>query len=134
MLDALSIIAKFLDSRVNGLPVHAYFGPLSDFIFDHPVGALLLRIEEGRLTVELVFRDSPQRCAGDYLKMVEDALAEGVPMDAGETLTFTFERNIYLFTDRIGNLDYHASTYLITQPKPAPLDLKPEYKQKKESK
>jgi hypothetical protein len=129
MLDLICIIAKFLDPVVQGIPVHAYFGSLTDFLLEHPVGAVLLKIEDGRLTVDLIFQESSIRCAGDYLKMIEDALMNGITLENGETLTFTFEKNTYLFNDPLNHLDYHSSTYLISQPKPEALELKAQYRE-----
>ncbi len=117
MESILLLIAQFLTPVVKGLDVVPFDGDPRDYEFTHPVGVVLLKLdEENRLTVSLPFRTSAIRVAGDYLDLIQRALAQGIPLHESPTIQFTFERNHYAGFDKARDINFHASTYLVLPP------------------
>lgn len=111
----LFLIAQFLAPHALSLDVVPFAGPAKEYAFTHPIGVFLLKLEGKRLVVELAFRTSHTRVAGDYLEAIKKALAQAIPLDENTELRFQFERHLYIGYGFESKTDLHASTFQMIQ-------------------
>jgi hypothetical protein len=118
------LIAQFLMPHAMGLDVVPFQGDIRVYEFNHRIGIFLIRLDGGRLVVNLPFRSLGNHVAAVYMDALAQALAQGItlPDDEGR-LVFTLEKNAQSFR-AADKIDIHVATYgmeLVAPPAEAPV-------------